>query len=89
MKRNTKNVPAGLGSVEPTVPSEDITAEKLQEYLKNDLQIAIACLDAIYRDPDLLIAISQFMHGRFMNHRAAKELAELKQKQESAFKDSL
>lgn len=54
--------------------SQPITVGQIQGYLKNDLGIAIRCLDAIYTDPDLLQALAEFMHGRLMNAKHKKDL---------------
>jgi len=51
----------------------EISVGTIEGYLKKDLSIALNCLDAIYRDPDLLRSMAEFMHGRFMNAKNAEQ----------------
>lgn len=68
-----------------TQPSEtaqgaapEITQSLVKQYLITDLSKAIACLNAIQSDPDLLDNLAHFMHGRFINAKHAEENAKQK-----------
>lgn len=54
--------------------ANSLTREQVHEFLKKDLQVAINCLDAIYRDQDLLNAMTDFMFGRFKNAKHKEAL---------------
>lgn len=62
MKTNSQNEPATQGAAAP-----QIDVKTIEGYLKKDLSIALNCLDAIYRDQELLRYMAEFMHGRFTN----------------------
>lgn len=64
-KSNSKFEDAKGASTIPTVT-------QVNEWLKADLGRAIACLNALYSDPDLLQAMAVFMHGRFVNAAEVK-----------------
>lgn len=64
---NNKNTQNGTPAPGAAVP--EITTEKVTEYLKHDLSVAISCLTAIQSDPDLLQHMAIFMHGRMTNHQ--------------------
>jgi len=50
-----------------TPSKSPISIDQVEAYLKKDLSVAVSCLDAIYRDPDLLRSMAVFLHGRYMN----------------------
>lgn len=54
---------AGLPPITPTL---------VKEFLRKDLSVAIACLQAIASDPDLLDSLSHFMAGRWHNNQNSK-----------------
>lgn len=65
------------GEAAPGVADQDVPdVAKVTEWLKNDLARAIACLEAMYKDPDLLVHLAQFMHGRYSNFRESQKLKE-------------
>lgn len=51
----------------------DLTLDQVKTWLKNDLQRAIGCLNAIYSDPDLMESVAIFMLGRLQNSQAKEE----------------
>lgn len=59
---------------QPISPGE-FTVDQIQDLLKRDLNVAIRCLDAVYKDPDLLRQMAIFMHGRLENHFAQQQLS--------------
>lgn len=61
--------------IESDLVKSTVTREMVHEFLKKDLQCAINCLDAIYRDQDLLQTMVDFMYGRFTNARHKQELS--------------
>lgn len=67
MEKNQAKNGQALGA-EPTV-------EKVLEYLKKDLSVAIACLNAMYSDPDLLHSLAIWMHGRWTNSKHLPEVS--------------
>jgi len=56
-------------------PGAEVTPEQIKQYLQKDLSIALACLHAIYSDPDLLRLLADFMHGRQVNYINAEKAA--------------
>jgi len=55
-------------------PGAEITVQKVEEYLKKDLSVALSCLHAIYSDPDLLRYMAIFMRGRQLNFEQSQKL---------------
>lgn len=73
MENKYKNgVKSELGSEAQT--KRIVTLQDAQTWLKRDLQICIACLDAIYKDPNTLNALAEFLHGRYLNNLHQEEL---------------
>lgn len=68
MKKTETNGSSAQGVDEP------ITVKTIEGYLKKDLQVAISCLEAMHSDPDLLRAMADFMHGRYLNNLNKKEV---------------
>jgi len=72
-KKTKQNSVSELGS--------DVDKNKVKEWLKRDLSVAISCLNALYSDPDLLDHMSDFMYGRLLNAKqkeAVDSIPELK-----------
>lgn len=70
MEKNQANGQAAPGADQAIV--EAITPERVKELLQKDLSIAVACLNAILSDPDLMDSTAHFMAGRWANAKAAK-----------------
>lgn len=70
-KKNQKSVSESPGDSTP----KNFTIGQVREMVKKDAHTALLLLDAIYRDQPTLEAISDYLHGRYMN---AKHQAELK-----------
>lgn len=51
-----------------------VTREMVHDFLKKDLMCAINCLDAVYRDQDLLNSMVDFMYGRYQNAKHKESL---------------
>lgn len=54
----------------PKVP----TIQEVRNFLKKDLGMCITMLDAIYKDPNTLNSLADFLHGRFINQREAEAI---------------
>lgn len=47
---------------------------KVREMLKRDLGVAVTVLDAVYRDPNTLNSLADFLHGRMLNEKNREEI---------------
>lgn len=56
--------------------AQSLTPEMIKDKLKADLNLALMCLDSIYRDPAAFDMLADLMYGRYMNHQNAKAAAE-------------
>lgn len=69
MEKNAQTAEAAPGAVDAKMA---VSVEMVRDYLNKDLSVAISCLNAIQSDPDLMLHIAQFMHGRFQNSQQTK-----------------
>lgn len=58
----------------PGAETQTFSVVKVREMVKNDLHAALLLLDAVYRDPATLEALSDFIYGRYQNAQHKKEL---------------
>lgn len=70
METKTKQATEAPGAEEAMLDAMNPTLVK--EYLKKDLSVAVACLNAILTDEDLLNHMATFMAGRWQNAQTAK-----------------
>lgn len=54
-------------SAEAQGAKAEFTASTFEAMLLRDLPVAIACLNALYSDPDLIKSMAAFMAGRHAN----------------------
>lgn len=69
---NNKKVSGPTPGVGPT---KVFTTTEVRDFVKRDINAAIMCLDAIYKDPNTLDALADYLHGRYMNAKHSEELA--------------
>ena len=77
MNQTAEKKKAAQGAESSQQPGSEMpvmSIAQIRDFLKKDLQVAINCLDCIYRDQDLLEAMAAFMQGRMENLRHQKEL---------------
>lgn len=67
MKKEQQTEQNAQGSVD--VPNKKV----IETWMKKDLGNAIALLNAIYSDPDLLEVMAGFMQGRMINSEMKKQ----------------
>lgn len=65
----------GVGSQGESQPKATFTLEEVKTFVKRDVNSAILLLDAIYRDPNTLDAVAEYLHGRYMNAKHKEELS--------------
>lgn len=65
METKSQTASAAQGAAEAL--EEAKTVETVRDYLKKDLSVAIACLNAIQSDPELLDTVAHWFHGRWQN----------------------
>lgn len=65
MTKNTQQADPTPGVEEAL--QQAINPTLVKDYLTKDLSVAIACLNAIQSDPDLLDHMAHFMAGRWQN----------------------
>lgn len=53
---------------------DELPPETVAKWLKKDLGIALALLDALYSDQDMLLNMAVFMQGRYMNAKNQEKL---------------
>lgn len=71
------------GTPDPGSEPKVFTAKEVREFVKRDCNAALLLLDAIYRDPNTLDAVADYLHGRYMNSKHKEELS----KQQPLFND--
>jgi len=50
------------------------TPDEVRTLVKRDVHTAILLLDAIYRDPNTLDAVADYLYGRYQNAKHKEEL---------------
>jgi len=68
MEKNIPSASEAQGAVDASLTSPAM----IRQYLIKDLSVAIACLNAIASDPDLLEQVAHFIAGRYSNAQNAK-----------------
>lgn len=53
---------------------DELPPEKVAEWLKKDINVACALLNALRSDQDLLIQMATFLQGRYMNVKNQEKL---------------
>lgn len=56
-----------------------VSLEQVKQWVKRDCNNALLLLEAIYRDPNTLDAVSEYLHGRHMNAVHKEELEQQKE----------
>lgn len=71
MEKNTiKEVPAqGAGT-----PSQDVDLSTVRQWLQEDVRRAVAVLNAVQSDPNVLDRIAEVFYGRILNMRNEEAL---------------
>lgn len=46
---------------------DEMPAEKVAEWIKKDIGVALALLNALYTDQDMLVNMATFLQGRYIN----------------------
>jgi len=70
---NTKKETPAPGAEAPQTNGQEkvvFDLDTTRKYLRRDLAGAIALLNAIHSDPDLIEQMAVFMYGRLTNHQA-------------------
>lgn len=66
----------GFPPVQGTEETKKVfTPEQVREFVKRDVNAAILLLESIYRDVDTLNAVSDYLHGRYLNAKHKEELS--------------
>lgn len=68
---STKEKVQSSQGVDSQVDPSSVDISVIEKALKQDVFMAILCLDAMYSDPDLLRHVALFMQGRAINQANA------------------
>lgn len=55
---------------------DEMPAQTVAKWLKKDIGVALALLNALYSDDDLLLNMAVFLQGRYMNAKNQEKLKE-------------
>lgn len=66
--KKSNGVESPQGTIKP------VSLEQVRQWVKRDCNNALLLLEAIYRDPNTLDAVSEYLHGRHMNAVHKQEL---------------
>jgi len=53
---------------------DEMPAEKVAEWLKRDIGVALTLLNALYSDWDMLVNMAVFLQGRYTNAKNQEKL---------------
>lgn len=55
---------------------DEMPVERVAEWIKKDIGVALALLNALYTDQDMLLNMASFLQGRYMNAKNQDKLKE-------------
>jgi len=60
---------------------EDMSVEKIAEWLKKDIGVSLNLLHALHDDQDMLVYMATFLQGRYVNWKNREKLEKEKEAQ--------